>query len=40
MIYPTLFMRISNLIAMPLAMVVSRRLVLVASALLLVIGSI
>lgn len=40
MTYPTLFMGIGNLIAMPLAMAIGRRPIFLASALLLVIGSI
>jgi MFS family permease len=40
MTYPTLFMGIGNLLAMPLAMAVGRRPVFVASAFILVIGSI
>jgi MFS family permease len=40
MTYPTLFMGIGNLIAMPLAMAVGRQPVFVASAFILVIGSI
>jgi MFS family permease len=40
MTYPTLFMGIGNLIAMPLAMAVGRRPVFLASALILTVGSI
>jgi len=40
MTYPTLFMGIGNLIAMPMAMAVGRRPVFIASALILVIGSV
>lgn len=40
MTYPTLFMGIGNLIAMPVAMAVGRRPVFIFSAMLLVIGSI
>ncbi|KAH6684047.1 MFS transporter [Halenospora varia] len=40
MTYPTLFMGIGNLIAMPLAMAVGRRPIFLASALVLLIGSI
>ncbi|KAJ5763057.1 hypothetical protein N7533_001738 [Penicillium manginii] len=40
MTYPTLFMGIGNLIAMPLAMAVGRRPVFLASALILTLGSI
>jgi predicted MFS family arabinose efflux permease len=40
MTYPTLFMGIGNLIAMPMAMAVGRRPVFITSALILVIGSV
>ena len=40
MTYPTLFMGIGNLIAMPMAMAIGRRPVFLASALILVIGSV
>ncbi|GKZ20740.1 hypothetical protein AbraIFM66951_003041 [Aspergillus brasiliensis] len=40
MTYPTLFMGIGNLIAMPLAMAIGRRPVFLASALILTVGSI
>jgi MFS family permease len=40
MTYPTLFMGIGNIIAMPLAMAIGRRPVLLASALILTLGSI
>jgi MFS family permease len=40
MTYPTLLMGIGNFIAVPLAMAVGRRPVFVASALILVVGSI
>lgn len=40
MTYPTLFMGIGNLIAMPLAMAIGRRPVFLASALVLLCGSI
>lgn len=40
MTYPTLFMGIGNIIAMPLAMAVGRRPVFLASAMILTVGSI
>jgi MFS family permease len=40
MTYPTLFMGIGNLIAMPIAMAIGRRPVFITSALILLIGSI